>query len=125
MAGQMCPAASRVLIHPSRLAEIRQGLKISLESVVVGPGVDSESEMGPMIDVPNRERIRYLVDEAEQMGKVILKGQIPGGKLANGAFIRPSLVAMREPGSPLAAKEVFSPVLTLDTFEDVQDRLQN
>ena len=123
MAGQMCTAASRLLIHPSRLAEIRQGLKISLESVVVGPGVDAESEMGPMIDVPNRERIRSLVDEAEQTGEVVLKGQIPGGKLANGAFIRPSLVAMRDPGSPLAAKEVFGPVLTLDTFEDEDEAI--
>jgi betaine-aldehyde dehydrogenase len=118
MAGQMCTAASRLLVHSSRLAELQQGLAGSLSAVVVGPGQDPKSEMGPMIDVPNRERIQGLVDEAEQTGQVVLRGQAPGGELANGAFIRPSLVAIRDSGSPLLKKELFGPVLTLDTFED-------
>jgi betaine-aldehyde dehydrogenase len=124
MAGQMCTAASRVLIHPSRLAEIRHGLKTTLEGVVVGPGEDTASEMGPMIDMANRERIRSLVDEAEQTSEVVLRGQVPGGRLAHGAFIRPSLVAIRNQGSPLLGRELFGPVLTLDTFEDEDEAVQ-
>jgi acyl-CoA reductase-like NAD-dependent aldehyde dehydrogenase len=118
MAGQMCTAASRVLVHPSRLAELQQGLAGSLSAVAISPGQDPKSEMGPIIDLPNRERIRSLVDEAEQTGQVVLQGEVPGGELANDAFIRPSLVAIRDSVSPMLKKELFGPVLTVDTFED-------
>ena len=77
-----------------------------------------------MIDMANRERIRSLVDEAEQTSEVVLRGQVPGGRLAHGAFIRPSLVAIRNQGSPLLGRELFGPVLTLDTFEDEDEAVQ-
>ena len=53
-AGQICVAASRVLVHQSRLSAFRDAMKSILENLVVGPSRDSASQMGPVIDIPNR-----------------------------------------------------------------------
>lgn len=122
-AGQICVAARRILVHRSRLDAFREGLRRTLQDLAVGPGDQPQSQMGPMIDVANRDRIRDLVDEAESTAKVVLRGEIPGGPLARGAFIRPSLLENKDRTSP-PQKEVFGPVLTLDSFENEEEAIR-
>lgn len=116
MAGQMCTAASRVLVHQSRLDEVQSRLQEALSQLVVGPGDDPASQMGPMIDVENRDRIARLVDATQE--HVLLRGKPLGGPLACGAFIGPSLVAVEDLDDPLVCEEVFGPVLTVCRFAD-------
>ncbi|MFN8458414.1 MAG: aldehyde dehydrogenase family protein, partial [Anaerolineae bacterium] len=123
-AGQVCTAISRVLVQTTCAARVREGLKQALSEMALGPGEHPKTQIGPLIDLPNRERIRQLVAEAADTGEVILRGEAPGGELARGAFIRPSLVAVHSPHSPLLNQEVFGPVLSLDTFEDEEEAVQ-
>ncbi|HLA38463.1 MAG TPA: aldehyde dehydrogenase family protein, partial [Candidatus Glassbacteria bacterium] len=125
IAGQMCTAASRILVHESRIARVQAGLKQNLAAIRVGPGDRQNSQMGPMIDIPSRDRIQRLVAAAENTDEIVLQGEIPGDKeLAGGAFIRPSLVLIRTAGSPLLQEEIFGPVLTLDTFRTEEEAIQ-
>jgi acyl-CoA reductase-like NAD-dependent aldehyde dehydrogenase len=124
IAGQMCTAASRILIHHSHFDAVLEGLRQILTDLKVGPGDQPDSQMGPMIDIPSRDRIRHLVTDAEATDEVILHGEIPGGELANGAFIKPSLVSIRTPNSQLLKEEIFGPVLTLDTFSTEEEAIQ-
>jgi acyl-CoA reductase-like NAD-dependent aldehyde dehydrogenase len=123
IAGQMCTAASRILVHPSLLEKVREGLKQALTAIRIGPGDHAESQMGPMIDMASRDRIQRMVAEAETTDEVVLHGEVPGGELACGAFIRPSLVAIRSPDPPLLKEEIFGPVLTLDTFDNEEEAI--
>ena len=116
MAGQMCTAASRVLVQRSRLDEVQARLKDALSELVVGPGDDPASQMGPMIDLENRDRIARLV--ADTPDPVLLRGEPLDGPLACGAFIGPSLVAVEDLDAPLVCEEVFGPVLTVCAFKD-------
>ncbi len=118
MAGQMCTAATRVLVHESVADAFRHDLAAALGSVIVGPGNDAASQMGPMIDRRSRDRIVRLVDEAAARGKLLLRGRVPDGKLGAGAFITPSLIEIRDLASPLIQEEIFGPVLVLETFDD-------
>ncbi|MGQ0654677.1 MAG: aldehyde dehydrogenase family protein, partial [Betaproteobacteria bacterium] len=84
MAGQQCVAASRLLVHRLRLDEAQARFAAALERLVVGPGDEPASEMGPMIDVASRERVRKLVQAAGDSDEVVLAGRVPEGRLARG-----------------------------------------
>ncbi|HEY8553777.1 MAG TPA: aldehyde dehydrogenase family protein [Burkholderiales bacterium] len=116
--GQQCTALNRVLVHESLLDRMRDALARAFRAMVVGPAVDPRSEMGPLIDVANRDRIARLVDEARRWGEVVVRGEIPDGPLAKGAFIRPSLLEVSDVQSPIVQEEFFGPVLNLESFRD-------
>jgi acyl-CoA reductase-like NAD-dependent aldehyde dehydrogenase len=117
-AGQQCVAVSRVLVQRSRVDEVVERLADRLAKLVVGSGAEQGTEMGPMIDALNRDRVDALVSGAAHEHEVILKGCIPDGTPAGSAFLRPSLIRLRGRDSELTREEIFGPVLTIDTFDD-------
>ena len=117
-AGQQCTALDRVLVHESLLEPLRDALAAHMRSIAVGPATEAGSQMGPLIDVANRDRIDRLVDEARHYGEVIVRGEVLGGRLAGGAFIGPSLVQVGALDSPIVQEEFFGPVLNLESFRD-------
>ena len=92
MAGQQCTAIARILIDNTRFDEVSQRLVSALSAIKLGPGADLNSQMGPLIDIANRDRIARLIDSAKTQGKVHLEGRVPSGVLSNGASVTPTLV---------------------------------
>jgi betaine-aldehyde dehydrogenase len=118
-AGQFCMTGSRLLVHRSILDTVRERLAARLEAVKVGPASDPSSDMGPMINVDNVERVDRLVDAAIAAGaKVVVRGgPIKDGPLAKGAFYRPTLLEIHDHGLRIAQDEVFGPVLVMQAFD--------
>lgn len=123
MAGQMCTAISRVLVHASVADRFSAQLAQALAQVRVGPGHDAASQMGPLIDQRNQARLLQEVAAAEQIGKVLLQGCVPADTPRGGAFITPSLVATEDLNSHLVQDEIFGPLITLETFSSDEDAL--
>ena len=119
-AGQFCMTGSRLLVHEPILQEVRERLTKQLESIKVGPASDPDSQMGPIINQENVERIDGLVDEAIQQGaKALVRGgPVNEGPLARGAFYRPTLLEIDDHSMSIAQDEVFGPVLVLQSFTD-------
>ena len=86
----------------------------------MGPAADSASEMGPLIDNANVERIEKMVEAAIAAGaKVILRGgRAKEPPLDAGAFYYPTLLEITDSKLEIAQKEVFGPVLTVQRFDD-------
>jgi betaine-aldehyde dehydrogenase len=118
-AGQFCMTASRLLVQRAIAEEVREKLARSLRSVIVGPGDDPKSDMGPIIDKSNVERIDGVVKAALVAGaKVVVRGgPITEGQLAKGAFYRPTLLEVTDSKMDIVQKETFGPVLTLQVFD--------
>ena len=110
---------SRLLVHSSIADGVRADLSPLLEQVEVGPASDPSSEMGPLIDRANVERVDGIVNDAITDGaKVLVRGgPITDGPLAAGAFYRPTLLEVDDPSMAIVQQETFGPVLTLQTFE--------
>jgi betaine-aldehyde dehydrogenase len=128
MTGQYCCSASRVFVHKSIQNEALSLFEKELKTLVVGPGMEQESEMGPMIDNASRERVMNLVNSASDDGEIILRGNEMEGRLATGSFLSPSLVYVKSDESPIYQKEVFGPVLSVNSFskeEEVITRANN
>ncbi|MBZ0133903.1 MAG: aldehyde dehydrogenase family protein [Rhodocyclaceae bacterium] len=118
MAGQMCTAAARVLVHESIADELQTDFVAAFKQIVVGPGCEPSSQMGPLIDRNNRDRILRLIETAGDHGRLLVRGCAPDGRLAVGAFVTPTLAAIKDVDSPLIQDEIFGPFLVFETFAD-------
>ena len=116
--GQFCMTGSRLLVHERIAERVRAELAPRLRAVKVGPASDPASEMGPLIDKPNVERIDKIVQDAISQGATVIVrgGPATDGPLAAGAFYRPTLLEVRDNSMPIVQNEVFGPVLTMQTF---------
>ncbi len=118
-AGQFCMTGSRALVQRGIADRFRTALADRLKQVRVGPASDPRSEMGPLINKPNVERVNKVVEEAIAAGaKIIVRGgPATEGPLAKGAFYRPTLLEVTDSSLPIVQQEVFGPVLTMQVFD--------
>ena len=123
ISGQQCVAASRLVVHESIVDEVTERFLAALGNVVVGPGMNPETQMGPMIDDRSRDRIAGLIENASPDIDWVLKGEVPGGELANGCFITPSLARVGNRDDALVNGEIFGPIMTVQTFTDDAEAL--
>lgn len=117
LSGQQCTAAARVLVHRALYAEFRDGIARRFREMVVGPGADPASEMGPLIDVANRDRIARALEESGGDARVVVHGRSLGAPHQRGAFITPSLVEIEDLAHPMIQNELFGPVLVIEGWE--------
>ena len=114
MAGQICVAATRFLVHTSVQKAFEAKITAAFKAVKTGPGADPTSQMGSLIDMPNQARLIGILDRAADEGEMILRGQ----PLAKGAFLTPSLFRIDDVKSDLVQDELFGPMASIETFGD-------
>lgn len=114
-AGERCMALPKVVVVGGVADKLLELVRAEGAKIVTGNGMESETEMGPVITCASRDRILGLIDDAEKRGaNVVLDGRnpaIPGGE--NGYFIAPTIVDNVPFDAPLYTNEVFGPVLTV------------
>jgi malonate-semialdehyde dehydrogenase (acetylating) / methylmalonate-semialdehyde dehydrogenase len=114
-AGERCMAISVVVAVGSVADALVDAIAARLPGVVVGPGDDPASMMGPLITAEHRERVRSYVEGAAADGaRVVVDGSaVPGEHRADsgGFFLGCSLVDGVEPGMRVYDDEIFGPVL--------------
>jgi betaine-aldehyde dehydrogenase len=118
MAGQICVAAARFLVHQAVLPTFRDRIAAAFSAVKVGPGGEPDSRMGALIDKANQARLERLIERAGDEGRMVLRGAAPGGALASGAFLTPTLFEIDDPRSELVQEELFGPIVALESFAD-------
>jgi len=119
ISGQQCTAARRVLVHASRLADMKKALTAALAGIRLGHGLEATTQMGPLIDWRSRDLVGQRIAESmESCDEVLLAGGQPGGALSAGAFLSPTLIAHRDSGAFFCQEEIFGPLLILEAFED-------
>ncbi|MDY4594710.1 MAG: aldehyde dehydrogenase family protein [[Pasteurella] aerogenes] len=125
-AGQFCMTGSRILVQKGIADKVRERLAEALKSVKVGPASDPTSQMGPMIDIPNVQRVDKMVEEGIAAGaKVIVRGgPFKEGELSKGAFYQPALLEVDDNKSSLVQQELFGPVLTMQVFDTERQAIE-
>ncbi len=113
MAGQICVAAARFLVHAPVAKDFEDRIVHAFRNVRTGPGGDPASEMGSLIDMANQKRLMSLIEQAGDEGEMVLRG----GPLERGAFLTPTLFRIDDVRSPLVQEELFGPIVSIETFE--------
>ena len=109
-AGERCMAISVVVAVGAVADPLVEAIAARIPDVVVGPGDDPASMMGPLITAEHRDRVRAYVEGAAGEGaRVVIDGSaaVPGA----GFFLGPSLLDEVEPGMRVYDDEIFGPVL--------------
>jgi acyl-CoA reductase-like NAD-dependent aldehyde dehydrogenase len=117
MAGQICVAAARFLVHEQIRSEFEVRMVAAFKAVRVGPGADPASEMGSLIDQDNKMRLLRIIEQAGDEGELLLRG----AATKKGAFLTPSLFRIDNLQSTLVQNELFGPIVSVETFADERE----
>ena len=107
--GERCMAISVVVAVGAVADPLVDAISERIPGVVVGPGDDEASMMGPLITGEHRDRVRSYVEQAEAEGaRVVVDGAVPDG---DGFFTGCALLDGVAPGMRVYDDEIFGPVL--------------
>jgi malonate-semialdehyde dehydrogenase (acetylating)/methylmalonate-semialdehyde dehydrogenase len=111
-AGERCMAISVVVAVGSIADDLVQAVESRIPQVVVGPGDQPESMMGPLITREHRDRVRSYVDGAHGEGaRVVVDGGVPDA--TDGFYLGCTLIDHVTPGMRVYDDEIFGPVLSV------------
>ena len=110
--GQRCTAASRVITHKSVANEVIDRLVGRAKKMKMGHGLDSGTDLGPVVSRAAQEKVASYMPIAEKEGATIATGgRIPtSGALAKGFFHEPTVLVDVKPNMRVAQEEIFGPV---------------
>ncbi|MCW2381069.1 MULTISPECIES: aldehyde dehydrogenase family protein [unclassified Sphingobium] len=118
--GQVCMAIKRVFVHRALYPAMVEALARRAAAIRVGPGTDPQSQMGPIQNRMQFEKVLALLDGVRATpGAQILTGgeRLPGP----GYFVMPTVVAGLDDAAPLVREEQFGPVLPVLAFDEIED----
>ena len=114
-AGQTCVCANRILVQTGIFDKFVMMLKDAVGKLVVAPGRDAESTVGPLINGEAIEKVKTLLSDAVAHGAKVEMG----GKLDDQGplFFSPTVVTGVTTDMTIANEEIFGPVASLIRFE--------
>jgi acyl-CoA reductase-like NAD-dependent aldehyde dehydrogenase len=119
--GQVCTAVKRLYLHEKVYDPIVKGIAELAKKTKVGPGTDPDSQLGPINNKMQLERVMGLVDDAKKHGATIEAG---GVRLeGSGYFYPPTIVTNVGPGVRLVDEEQFGMALPIMKYSKVDDAI--
>ena len=118
-AGQTCVCANRILVQSRIYDRFADALVRAVDAMSVGPGLEPNNTIGPLISQEAVDKVERLVAEAVAGGAKILTGG--GGTSAGPLFYRPTVLSGVTPDMELVREEIFGPVAALVRFDTEDD----
>jgi alpha-ketoglutaric semialdehyde dehydrogenase len=122
--GQRCTAASRLIVHKRIASKVTESLAERTKKLRLGDGLDSNVEVGPVINKTALERIHNYVQIGQKEGARVLAGASVADVNGKGFFYTPTLFDRVKPGSTLEAEEIFGPVLSIIEVGSLEEAIE-
>ena len=117
-AGQTCISVQRVYVHEKVYDAFARELVGRVEALAVGDPLDEATDVGPVIDNSNADRIEEWLEEAKAAGATVLTGGERDGNLW-----RPTVIENAPEDVRVSREEVFAPFVGLYRFSEVQEAI--
>jgi succinate-semialdehyde dehydrogenase / glutarate-semialdehyde dehydrogenase len=119
--GESCVAANRFHVHSSVAEEFAARLTDRLAGMKVARGTEDGSQVGPLIDGIQRDKVAELVDDAVGKGAKVLTG---GSRVGDrGYFYAPTVLSGISEDATLLTEEIFGPVAPVKTFDTDEEAM--
>ncbi len=120
--GQVCTAIKRLYVHEKVYEPIVRGLVERARSVRVGRGLDPDTQLGPINNQMQLERVMGLVEDARRNGARVEAGgeRLPG----KGYFYPPTIVTEARAGLRLVDEEQFGTALPIIRYSRLDDAFE-
>jgi len=124
-AGERCMAVS-VLVAVDTVADpLIKAIRERMEKIKVGPGIEKESEMGPLISREHRDKVASYMDSAKAEGATVtVDGREHPVSSGPGFFLGTSLIDNVKPGMKCYNDEIFGPVLSVSRCKTYEEAIQ-
>jgi malonate-semialdehyde dehydrogenase (acetylating)/methylmalonate-semialdehyde dehydrogenase len=123
-AGERCMAVSVVVAVGEVGDPLIDAIRLRLDKLVVGPGNDPASEMGPLITAEHRDRVASYLDKGAAAGAVTVVDGRTTKVEGDGFFLGASLLDQVTPDMDVYRDEIFGPVLCVVRAASYDDALQ-
>ncbi|PYQ04438.1 MAG: NAD-dependent succinate-semialdehyde dehydrogenase [Acidobacteria bacterium] len=119
--GQVCISPQRFLVHRKVNDEFLDKVVPRVKSLRLGEGLDPQTQVGPLINARQRDRVATMVADARGQGVEVLAG---GQRLERkGYFYEPTVLARVQPSMPIYSEEIFGPVMPVVAFDELEQAL--
>ncbi len=120
--GQTCMAGSRLIVQDTVHDELVRLVSERASTLRLGDPLEPSTEMGPVANQPQYERVvRYLRTAADEGAQTVCGG--PDDELG-GLFVRPTILTGVDPEATVVREEIFGPVLTVQAFSDEAEAIR-
>jgi betaine-aldehyde dehydrogenase len=120
-AGQDCTAATRIIASAKRYDEVVAGLAAQAKNLVLGDVLSPDTTMGPLNSASQFDRVAGFLERLDSSSEIVTGGSQLSGK---GYYLEPTVVAASNPESEIVQREIFGPVVTVQSFSDENQALQ-
>jgi gamma-glutamyl-gamma-aminobutyraldehyde dehydrogenase len=122
--GEMCTAPSRLLVHSSVAEQVTEAIVRRARALRVGDPLDPATEMGALVGEAHLTRVREHIATGRAEGARLLTGGSRTLTGTGGSFLEPTVFDQVAPGMRLAREEIFGPVLSVLTFDDLGEAVR-
>jgi phenylacetaldehyde dehydrogenase len=117
--GQCCCAGSRLYVEDKQFDKVVDGVAQLASKIRVGPGMESNTDMGPLVSEEQLNRVcGYLESGFSEGAKAVTGGSRQGEK---GYFVKPTVLVNTNEKMKVVREEIFGPVVTATPFKDIDD----
>jgi len=119
-AGQVCSNGTRVFVQRAIKERFLERLKVRTEAIVLGDPMDEATQMGPLVNAAQMEKVLFFIEAGQSEGARLVTG---GARLNGpGCYVQPTVFADVTDAMTIAREEIFGPVMAVldfDTEEEV------
>ena len=120
--GQVCTCGTRTLVHESIYDDFVAAVVAGTKDMRIGPGMDPDSQMGPVVSQTQLDRIKQYVAIGQEEGAELVLGGSPVGE--RGYFHQPTVFAGVRNDMRIAQEEIFGPVMGILPFSSEEQAWQ-
>ena len=119
--GQCCCAGSRLYVEDAVYDQVVDGVSEAAKQIKVGPGLDPNTQMGPLVSQEQLTRVcGYLESGLEEGAHAVVGGKRVGDR---GYFVEPTVLTKTRPDMKVVQEEIFGPVVVAEPFTNLEEIL--
>jgi succinate-semialdehyde dehydrogenase/glutarate-semialdehyde dehydrogenase len=120
--GEACTAANRFYVERSIAEEFSRGLAERMGALRMGPGIDADTQVGPLVNDDTAGKVDELVQAAVAEGATA----IVGGRRPDrpGFYYEPTVLSGVQPGAAILSEEIFGPVAPIVVFDTEEEAIR-
>jgi aldehyde dehydrogenase (NAD+)/phenylacetaldehyde dehydrogenase len=122
--GQACNAGSRLLVAHERYEEVLAALAERAARSRLGPGLESETQLGPLVSAEQRDRVLGYIEAGRQEGAELVTGGSPTLLDSGGYYVEPTLFSTSSDDMRIVREEIFGPVLVASPYRTVEEAVE-
>lgn len=118
-AGQVCVSTQRIFVHDTLADDFTQALIARVEKLRTGDPTLKDTEVGPLIQIREADRVAEWIDEAVKGGAQLATG----GKRLSETTLQPTVLLNPAADARITTQEVFGPVVAVYRYSELDDAI--